>query len=150
MPYFIDGHNLIPYFKGMSLDQIDDEAALANFLEPYFRLAKKKAVIYFDRAFPGSEKLIRKGTVQLRFVRSPLTADDAILNDLKKIGGEAKNYTVITSDQMLGHTAQYLGARVISSAEFSQMVNNQTNSKRLKTKPDEDLEYWLRLFEGDS
>ena len=150
MPYFIDGHNLIPYFNGMSLNQIDDESTLANFLEPYFRLSKKKAVIYFDRAFPGSEKWIRKGTVQLRFVRNPLTADDAILNDLKKMGGEAKNYTVITSDQRLGLSAQHVGARVISSAEFSQMVNNQTKSNRLKTKPEDELEYWLQLFEGDS
>jgi len=54
MPYLIDGHNLIPFMHGMSLDQLDDELRLIDFLEAYFRKIRKKASSFSTKGGPAA------------------------------------------------------------------------------------------------
>jgi len=41
MPFLIDGHNLIPHIRGLSLSQLDDELALLDLLNNYFKKERK-------------------------------------------------------------------------------------------------------------
>ena len=44
----VDGHNLIPKIKGLSLKMLDDESELIQILQEYARLTRKKIEVYFD------------------------------------------------------------------------------------------------------
>ena len=152
MPYLIDGHNLIPHIRGLSLDQIDDEMALIDVLEHYFQRIRKKAIIYFDHAQIGGEQDIKRAFLKVYFVRPPAIADDAILRHLKKLRGDAKNWVVVSSDQYVQRGAAKMGAQVLSSAEFAKLLDQQADttdtsgSKPAKENPDDDIDQWLRAF----
>ena len=152
MPFLIDGHNLIPYIRGLSLSQLDDELALLDLLEGYFKKERKKAVVFYDRAAPGGEKEIRRGFVTAHFTRPPLNADQAIRNAVKGLGRTSANYTVITSDNEVGDRAQRLGARVLSSAKFAQKLSTVPGKgkKSGMQDPVEDVDYWLKVFNRKS
>jgi len=150
MPYLIDGHNLIPFMHGISLDQLDDELRLIDVLEAYFRKIRKKATVFFDRGQPGSEPEIKRGFVTARFTRAPLIADQAIRNQLRQIGGAARNYTVVSSDHEVASFALHKGARAIPSWEFAAAIRQSDKSQGGgKITPEDDLDYWLRQF-GDN
>ena len=150
MPYLIDGHNLIPHIRGLSLDQIDDEMALIDMLEHYFQRIRKKAIIYFDHAQVGSEQDIKRAFLKVHFVRPPAIADDAILRHLKKLRGDAKNWVVVSSDQYVQRGAAKMGAQVLSSAEFAGLLDqppkNSNHPGPFKENPDDDIDQWLRAF----
>jgi len=151
MPFLIDGHNLIPRIRGLSLSQLDDELALLELLNSFFKKERKNAVVFFDRAAPGGEQEIRRSFVTAHFTRPPLNADQAIRNAVRGLGRSAANYTVITSDNEVADSAQRLGARVQSSEEFARILS--TPAKRRKSNkqdPGEDVEYWLKIFKGKS
>ena len=152
MPFLIDGHNLIPHIRGLSLSQLDDELALLELLDVYFKKERKNAVVFFDRAAPGGGQDIRRSFVTAHFTRPPLNADQAIRNAVKGLGRSAANYTVITSDNEVGDRARQMGARVLSSAEFAQKLSAVTgkSKKRSKQGPVEDVDYWLEIFKGKS
>src|SRR5574341_985144 len=96
MPYLIDGHNLIPKM-GLRLDSIDDDMELISMLQEFCRVQRKQAEVYFDGA-PAPQVETRKlGTVTAHFVPLSRTADDAIRKHLKRLGKNAKNWTVVTS-----------------------------------------------------
>ncbi len=146
MPYLIDGHNLIPFISGLSLDLVDDEMELIQLLVPFFRRINKKAVVYFDKAFPGAENSLNRGNLSVRFIRPPRIADQAILADLTKMGGDVKNCTVVSSDHKLRASAVQAGARVISSDEFSRILSGKKPVKPPENSPIDDIDHWLRLF----
>lgn len=150
MPYFIDGHNLIPHIEGLSLAMLDDEAALVDYLAPLLQRVHKKAVIFFDRAFPGSSHLIQRGLITIRFVRKPLNADEAILKDLKSLAGAAKNYTVVTSDRLLAQSATQLGAQVIPCDKFLLSLYQKKSSRSKGENDANDIDYWLTVFDRNS
>lgn len=151
MPYLIDGHNLIPFVHGMSLDQLDDELRLIDLLEAYFKKIRKKATIFFDRGQPGADRMVTRGFVTARFTRPPLIADQAIRNQLRRLGGSAANYTVISSDHEVAAFARRQGAKAISSREFARTINRPGRHEAdAKTPPNEDLDYWLMQFGENS
>ena len=53
MQYIIDGHNLIPNIRGLTLSDLDDEQALIDLLTPFLRAKKSRAMVFFDRAGTG-------------------------------------------------------------------------------------------------
>jgi predicted RNA-binding protein with PIN domain len=151
MPFIIDGHNLIPHIRGLSLNQIDDELALINILDSYFKTERKKAVVYFDKATPGGEQNLHRGFLSVHFTRFPLNADTAILNSVRELGRSASNYTIVSSDQMVKDNARRMGAQVLSSAEFAKKLKNNIKSKNgNRSEPTDDVEYWLKIFGKDS
>ncbi len=151
MPYLIDGHNLIPFMHGMGLDQLDDELRLIDLLEAYFRKIRKKATIFFDRGQPGADPIVTRGFVTARFTRPPLIADQAIRNQLRKLGGSAANYFVVSSDHEVAAFARRQGAKAISSREFAAAINLPgRHEATTKTSPNEDLDYWLMQFGENS
>jgi len=152
MPYIIDGHNLIPRVPGLSLDEIDDETRLVELLQEFCRRDRKRVEVFFDRAAPGGSRLRKYGCVTARFVRHGSTADEAIEGRLRRLGGEARNYTVVSSDHSVQSAARSVKARVINSADFVNILfssNAETadDSQREKTSLSQsEVDEWLDLF----
>lgn len=151
MPFLIDGHNLIPHVRGLSLAQLDDELALLELLDGYFKSERKKAIVFFDKAAPGADQDLQRGFVSAHFTRQPLNADKAIRIAVRGLGRAAANYTVVTSDLEVSDNARRLGAKVLSSAEFAQMLaSSEKRKKSVKHEPANDVDYWLKVFGGKS
>ena len=153
MPYIIDGHNLIPKIPGISLDEIDDENQLIELLQEFCRRERKRVEVYFDNAPPGGARARNFGSVTARFVRHGSTADDAISAKLDRLGGSARNYTVVSSDHAVQAAGRAKRARVLSSEEFAVYLTSvhfdkgkeQGEGTETNLSPQE-LKDWLQIF----
>jgi predicted RNA-binding protein with PIN domain len=153
MPTIIDGHNLIPKIPGFNLRAIDDEIRLIELLQEYCRLARKRVEVYFDKAPPGQSRAKNYGTVTAYFVRQGQTADQAIRNKLSRLGGRARNWTVVSSDREVQGAARAARARVMSSEAFAERImeilsqeEEQGEIQDERTLNPDELEEWLKLF----
>ncbi len=152
MAYLIDGHNLIPKIPGLSLADPDDEMRLVEMVQRLCQRQRKRAEVFFDQAPPGMAGSRRSGWVLMHFVRQGLTADEAIARRLKSLGGEARNWTVVSSDHRVQAEARAYGARVVSAEDFVWWLRATGSSEAEKLSPKETLlspeevDYWLRLF----
>lgn len=156
MPYIIDGHNLIPKIQGLSLQAIDDEVQLIEQLQEFCRQTRKNVEVYFDNAPLDGVRARSYGLVTARFIRSGITADDAIRNRLVKLGRAARNWTVVSSDQAVQNSARAAQAKFLSSDTFAGMLEKtiQESLKDMREKKPielstEELDDWLRLFGED-
>ena len=155
MPYLIDGHNLIPKVKGISLDELDDEMRLVEMLQEFCQRQRKKAEVFFDNAAPGGVKVRNFGRVLARFVYRGITADQAISTRLGRLGGETRNWTVVSSDRGIQAEARSVHAQVLSSEAFAVLMDKTLDESKkdmgemAETAVDpEDVDEWLRLFGG--
>ena len=149
MPYLIDGHNLIGKIPGLRLDDLDDEQALIELLHEHCQATGKEANVYFDRSSSGHARASVHGRVTARFVRSGETADQAIVRHLKRLGKEAANWTVVSSDNQVRAAARRSKARVLSSEEFSHEVLVQGGADDAGDGPalsSDEVDEWLDLF----
>jgi hypothetical protein len=150
MPYLIDGHNLIPRL-GLRLDSIDDEMELIAILQEFCRVEQRQIEVFFDGA-PADRAGTRKlGAVTAHFVRLGDSADNAIRNRLKRLGKNAKNWTVVSSDRQVQAEARAAHAEVTSSDAFAAMLKQVRDSApkpnvEQKLSPKE-VEDWLKLFQ---
>lgn len=151
MNYVIDGHNLIPKIRGMSLRQMDDEMMLINLLQEFCRVKQKNADVFFDDAPAGMEKKRRFGRVTAHFVPVRSTADDAIQRFLQNMGRDARNVILVSSDHMVQIEGKRSGAQVITSEVFAVQMLEAGMSKsadgREKAMGEAELQDWMRLFE---
>ena len=151
MPFIIDGHNLIAALPDLDLSDLDDEMKLVEMLRGFCSRTQRRATVYFDRGSPGGEPTIKSGRVEVRFVRLPRTADDAIRAHLLKLDKEAPNWTIVSSDREVRSAARRAGASVLESDAFAQMIpasviTADQSEKPLGTLSDIDLDEWERLF----
>ena len=150
MPYLIDGHNLIGKLPGIELSDPDDEAALAQVLQAHMGRTRHRATVFFDRATPGGTREVKLGLLTLHFVRRPATADDAIIAHLRRLGGDAHNWTVVTSDRQVQAAAHAAGARVLDSEAFVAQMQAERGSFEPAEKPqgmsEDELAYWEDVF----
>ncbi len=155
MPYLIDGHNLIPKVKGLSLDEVDDEMGLVEMLQEFCQQQRKQAEVFFDNAAPGGVKVRKFGRVLARFVYRGITADQAISTRLGRLGGEARNWTVVSSDRGVQAAARGVHAQVMPSEAFAALLEKTLDESKkdlgavaeTEVEP-EDVDEWLRLFGG--
>lgn len=153
MPYIIDGHNLIAALPDLDLSDLDDEMKLIERLQDFCSRTHRQATVYFDRGIPGGEPAHRRGRVDVRFVRLPRTADDAIRDHVLKLGKEAPNWTIVSSDREVRSVAQQAGASLLQSSEFVQLISPGESATDQKEKPldrlsDKDLDEWESLFKN--
>jgi len=151
LSYLIDGHNLIPKIRGLSLKLMDDEDALLNLLQEYCRVRRKQVEVFFDGAPAGKSGKIRRGMVKAHYVRINSSADDAIISHLRRLGGEARNWNVVTSDRRVQSEARALGARVIGSDAFASDLQKALNEggeshSGERGLSEDELKEWLTLF----
>ena len=155
MPYIIDGHNLIPKIPGLSLQDIEDEMQLVKMLQEFCRINRKQVEVFFDNAPPGQSAARNYGNVVARFVREGGTADQAIHRKLKRLGGEARNWTVISSDREVQVNARALRSKVISSEVFAQQMIEVLGGSGESPIDSEDelssqeVEDWMQIFGFD-
>ncbi len=150
MPYLIDGHNLIGRHPTLSLADPDDERELLKLLAEYARRSRRKLVVFFDRGQPGSRPQ-RHGSLEVRFIPSGRTADDALLDYLRRVPDRG-NWRVVSSDRRVTAQARHIGAVVLSADEFLQVMESagtgrsghRADATESATAIDEDL---LRAFE---
>ena len=119
MPWMIDGHNLIASLPDLSLSDPDDEERLIVLLMAYFGRKRKPATVYFDRRAAGVPNPPTRNMVSARFIAAPRTADDAMRAHLGRLGKQAANWIVVSSDADIQAAARRAGARVQTSATFA-------------------------------
>ena len=151
LSFLIDGHNLIPKIRGISLKLIDDENALIELLQEYCRIRRKRVEVFFDGAPAGKSGKTRMGFVTAHFVRVNSSADDAIANRLRRMGGEARNWNVVSSDRRVQSEARAAGATVVSADSFAIELEKALKEAPETTSADRTLsksevEAWLNLF----
>ena len=157
MPTIIDGHNLIPKVRGLSLQRLDDELELIQRLQTFCRVRRKSVEVYFDKAAPGRQGARSFGAVKAHFVSASSNADTAIRQALHKLGKKARNWEVVSSDRQVQSEARAAGVKVVSSEEFAaqleeallQAVKGAGESQGLTA---EEVDHWLDVFnrgEGD-
>lgn len=152
MPYIIDGHNLIAKIPGLSLSDIDDEDQLIEMVQEFCRRRRKKAEVYFDNAPPGGLRVRNHGTVIAHYIRSGGTADDAIRARLQRLGPEARNWSVVSSDHAVQVSAKAAKAQVLSAQDFvrelieiedGNLEPGDTNNPDLSS---DEVNEWLQIF----
>jgi predicted RNA-binding protein with PIN domain len=153
MPYIIDGHNLIGALPDISLRDEQDERQLISRLQAFLSRSRKRAVVFFDRRAPGSRGSLHTPNAQVRFIAHPRTADDAIRDYVMRLGREAPNWTVVSSDRALRDLARRAGARSMTSQEFSALMAqaHPADSPKDSNKPPapsskQEIAAWERLF----
>jgi len=119
MPFLIDGHNLIGQTPGLRLDDPDDEQKLVELLRGYLARIKKKGCVIFDRGLPGGASKWSNSILEVRFAPLPKTADDVILERLRR-EKNPRGLTVVSADHEVIRAAQHAGAAVKSPAAFAQ------------------------------
>jgi predicted RNA-binding protein with PIN domain len=157
MPYLIDGHNLVAAMDQIDLDDPDDEIKLVELLAARVPKVPRRIDVYFDRGMPGQPAIPRTAGVQAYFITPPRSADDAILAHINRLGKEAPNWTVVSSDSQIRKAAQRSGARTVTSEEFAKRFSNEPESEHTKEpeKPtsvisEEELAFWESLFRQGS
>ncbi|MBT3241303.1 MAG: hypothetical protein HON98_13610 [Chloroflexi bacterium] len=149
MPYIIDGHNLIPAISGISLDDLEDEKHLIQILQEFCQKSRKDVTVYFDRAASGHANAQSFGRLTARFVRADITADEAIMKHLRRLGREGRNWTVVSSDHEVQNAAKRSQARVVSSQEFANQLKQFSTDKKGGESPkisESEVDEWLTLF----
>ncbi len=156
MPYIVDGHNLIPKIPGINLQMIDDENQLIQVLQDFCRRQQKNVEVFFDGAPAGSESKKKLGRLTVHYVRQGRSADDAIHDRLRKLRGEARNWTVVSSDHAVKNSARQEGAQVLASEDFARQLlqgqdtgNSSSDHAELPIRPEE-INEWLEIFEKKS
>jgi len=150
VPYLIDGHNLIAQVPGLSLHDADDEAKLVQILRAFCARSGRTAVVFFDRGVMGGTDPASAGGLTVRFVRPPRTADEAIHSFLIRLKGEARNWTVVSSDLAVQSSAKQAGARALPSREFASALSAAPRAAAgEKPEPDlspQQIKDWEKLF----
>jgi predicted RNA-binding protein with PIN domain len=151
MPYLIDGHNLIACMPSIDLDDPDDENRLIDKLRTYCIRMGKGMVVYFDRRAPGTNDPSPAAGLIVHFVTPPTSADEAIRDHLLRLGREAPNWTVVSSDHAVQTAARQAGARFLDGPTFARQLLVEESSARETEKPDsplseEEIAEWERLF----
>jgi predicted RNA-binding protein with PIN domain len=151
MSYLVDGHNLIPKV-GLRLDSFDDEEGLILRLQEFCRLKRTQVEVYFDGAPAGTPPTRKTGAVTCHFVRRGSTADSAIEANLARLGKQARNWIVVSSDKRVQNAARAVHAIAVSSEEFALEISKAGEkamlSKREMGLSPEEVDEWFGFFKA--
>lgn len=155
MPYLIDGHNLIGQLPEISLAEIDDEQRLIELLQVFCYRENRTAEVYFDNAPPGVPRARKYGRLTAFYTRAGKSADQAIAERLHRLGKEARNWTVVSSDHQVQAAAKAKQAKVISSSAFARQLRLHLNKDNPPSHirsadpfelSEKEIDEWLHLF----
>jgi predicted RNA-binding protein with PIN domain len=139
----------------MSLQDVDDELQLVKLLQEFCRVNRKKVEVFFDNAPPGSPGARTYGNVVARFIRQGSTADDAIRKKLVRLGGEARNWTVVSSDREVQSNARAARAKILPAEVFadqliglSDPIGEDDHQEGGELSPRE-VDDWMKIFGVD-
>jgi len=155
MPILIDGHNLIGRLSDLRLDDPDDEAKLVARLRTYGTRTRKHITVVFDHGIPGGySRDLSSGGVKVIFASFGRTADGILRERIRRVR-DPLSLTVVTSDHEIITAAQARGAGVMRSEEFANRLTGSRSeddagddAKGEAPISEEEIEEWLRLFQG--
>jgi predicted RNA-binding protein with PIN domain len=151
MRYLIDGHNLIPKIRSLSLHDMDDEEKLIALLNRFSTKARAQVEVYFDNAPIDSARSIKIGAVKVHFIRTGSSADAAMIERIKKMGTSVQGITVVSSDHAIQNASRRMKIKVVSSEEFSVSIEEKlaraegAGDQEVSLSEDE-ISEWLKLF----
>jgi hypothetical protein len=151
----IDGHNLIPKVPGIRLQDIEDENRLSEMINEYCRLSRCQVELFFDGAPLPGQPGKKTGLVHPHFVRKGLSADDAIIEFVRKNQNPGHLLTVVSSDQRVASAAKHAGCEVLTSESFALEMQRVFSSPRatqeLREKPlsESEVSGWLEEFQSN-
>ena len=142
----------------MSLTEVDDEIQLVEMLQEFCRIQRKEVEVFFDNAPAGQPRARNYGSVIARFVRQGTTADDAIRAKLLRLGKDARNWIVVSSDRAVQASAHAARAQVMPSDRFAQLLKKVVSDEQagkpagddaseVDLKPEE-IDDWMQLFQS--
>jgi predicted RNA-binding protein with PIN domain len=153
MPYLIDGHNLIPKIPGLTLKALNDEHQLIELLQEFCRRQRKQVEVFFDRATPGQAGSQRLGRLTAHFIHGSSSADQAIHHRLLRLGRNAQNWSVVSSDSAVQAAGRAVRAKIIPAEDFAGLLIKTIEDKESRSpeKTDQGLsasevKEWLHLF----
>jgi predicted RNA-binding protein with PIN domain len=154
MPYLIDGHNLIARLPDIDLEDPNDEAKLVDKLKGFVARDRKKCTVVFDGGLPGGVSTMSTGSVKVIFAASQHTnADNVIKERIRKIP-DARNWTIVSSDNEVLDFARQHKMKAQTSAEFAQTLQRKPRIKDSRGEalhvqvPKDEVDEWLNIF-GD-
>jgi len=152
----IDGHNLVPKIPGLHLKDEDDEVRLIEILQEYCRQARRQAELFFDGSPEPRVNQRKNGLVHVHYIKIGYSADDAIIQYCRNLGGDKDNWTVISSDHRIQNAALGLGLKSMNSDVFSHVITTTLSSeaavqqKREKPLTSGEVDEWLAFFDKDT
>lgn len=152
MIYLIDGHNLIPLMRGLSLQDPDDEEDLIALLQKFARGGGKKIEVYFDRAPAGRARSEKRGMITVHFISERTTADQALMQKIRNLGRSDRAYTVVTSDHRIQAEARAGHVKVVESSLFARQMQAAIDRQQIRRKKDaglseDEIQKWIDVFE---
>ncbi len=157
MNYIIDGHNLIAKIPGLDLSMPDDEERLIKLLSRFGQSGKHRVEVFFDDA-PARQSGTRSyGRLRAHFVTVHQTADQAIIERLRKLGRSAREWSVVSSDRSVQVAAKEVHAHVIDSDDFAKhLLEVLSNAATVQSSSDDkmgaaeltedEIKEWLAIF----
>jgi predicted RNA-binding protein with PIN domain len=152
----LDGYNVV--YADSDLTRYAEKDLKRSRLELLERLklylqnkAVRMTVVFDGQGGMTDVEIILPSKLQVMYSTFGQTADELIMTSLRT-AANPREYIVITSDAAdIGRAARSLGAKVVSSEEFLQLIaqNHAVLKQEEDEKPaptDEDTEYWLRVF----
>ena len=151
MQYLIDGHNLIPNIRGLSLSDPDDETKLLDLLNRFQRIRRASITVFFDQAPIGRHGVRKHGSVRAVFVPTGKTADTAIMEALTRNKVAAKLVTLVSSDRQVQAAGRERRATIVSSSQFAQdieiaLAEEPKRPVEVASDNTDEIEEWLNLF----
>lgn len=151
MNYIIDGHNLVPKIPGLKLSDPEDEKALIDLLIPFLRMTRSRAKVFFDHGAEGQSGDRNFGLVKATFMPAGKSADQGIIDYIHKLGGEARNHNLVSSDRMIHAAARAHYVPVIKSEEFAarlveKLAENPETTQAFDGLTVGEVEEWEALF----
>ena len=124
MKYIIDGYNLM-YKLDVTASSLEGKRAeLTDMLLGFMELNRGKMTVVFDA--PSTQSVLRHkenhGDILFIFASKGETADDIILELIKRRTGKAKEHVVITSDNRLLFAAREEHMKILKSEEFAEYL----------------------------
>ncbi len=153
--FVIDGHNLIPKVPGIRLQDVEDENRLIEMINEYCRLSRSQVDLFFDGAPLPGQPGKKTGLVHPHFVRKGYSADDAIIEYVKKNQNPGNLLTVVSSDYRVATAARNAGCEVVTSETFAAEMRRVFSSPRAtqelrdKKLSDSEVASWLEEFQNN-
>jgi uncharacterized protein len=117
--YLIDGYNLIPKIAGLKRDNPEDEARLLEILQVFSRLRRQKLEVYLHSGLTAQAGPRPVSGIRIHYVPRNQPIADAIDQHLVKLGTQAKETLVISSNARVqavtrNHHAPFLDAELFA------------------------------------
>lgn len=158
MLYLIDGHNLIAKMPDIDLDDPNDEVKLVLRLRSWASAQRsRRVVVVFDQGLPGGkQKQLSNADITAVFASTGKTADSLLINRIRQVKNP-REYTVVSSDQMILDAANQRRIATMRSEAFVQEMGVDKRLPSAASQPeagaeaepeisDKDVAHWLELF----